>query len=84
MFPDGTIMWSQGFGKIAYLKEDRSVTIYWGFAEGWPPQRIVHLSKATHWDPPHDSEVLTNVEIEELRVRLMAYHEAKNHRVFIR
>jgi hypothetical protein len=76
-FDDGTILWSQGFGSQAFLKNDRSVTISWEFGNGWPPARIVYLSKVVHWDPPHNQQQLTVEERDELTKRLQQFHKAR-------
>ena len=33
IFDDGTVLWNQGFGKIAYLNGDRSLTIQWSLED---------------------------------------------------
>jgi hypothetical protein len=83
IFEDGTVLWNQGLGQLAFLKGDRSVTIGWDFAER-PIGRIVHVTTVRHWDPPHDTEQLTDSERLQLTDRLRARFEARNERIVIR
>jgi len=71
VFEDGTVLWNQGFGKIAYLKGNRSLTIQWSFEGVRPAARILDLSSVRQWDPPHENEHLSQTEVVELRERLI-------------
>ena len=71
LFDDGTVLWNQGFGKIAYLNGDRSVTIQWSLEEERRAGRTIHLSPIRHWDPPHENEQLDQAAMIDLRERLM-------------
>ena len=81
IYPDGKVLWALGYAQLAYLKGNRSLTITWHLSEKWPPQRIIELSEATHWDKPHENIEVTEAEREELRGRLMEYCKEKKHRV---
>src|SRR5688572_24134211 len=56
-FNDGGVLWNQGFGQVAFLKDGRSLIIRWSF--GASRQRVIYLSKIHRWDPPHEQEPLT-------------------------
>jgi hypothetical protein len=83
VFEDGSVLWNQGLGQLAFLKGDRSVTIGWDFAER-SIGRIVHVMEVRHWDPPHDAEQITDSERVQLTDRLRARFEARNERIVIR
>ena len=70
LFEDGAVLWNQGFGRIAYLRGDRSLTIGWSLDAQGSRQRIVHLSSLRHWDSPHDNEQLSQAELADVRARL--------------
>ena len=70
LFDDGTVLWNQGFGKIAYLNGDRSLTIQWSLEGGRRAVRTIHLSPIRQWDPPHENEQLDQAAIIDLRERL--------------
>ena len=71
LFDDGTVLWNQGFGKIAYLNGDRSLMIKWSLEGGQYAVRTIHSSSIKHWDPPHENEQLDQAAIIALRERLM-------------
>jgi hypothetical protein len=70
LFEDGAVLWNQGFGNIAYLKGSRSLTIAWSLASSQRGARIIYLSAAKQWDPPHEEDELSQSEIDDLRKRL--------------
>lgn len=80
-FPDGLILWDQGFGKMAFLKGNRSVTVSWKLGDRRPYNLIVCLSDVNHWDPPHESEVVSNAELEDLRHRMQKCFDARSETV---
>ena len=84
LFEDGAVLWNQGFGSIAFLKENRSLTIQWSLGETQPGVRIVHLGAVQHWDPPHEREHLTESELIELRQRLRKRFETRGENVVFR
>jgi hypothetical protein len=82
LFADGSVLWNQGFGQIAFLKGDRSVRIGWNFADR-PINRIIYLTAVRHWDPPHHTQQLTDSERLELKDRLRERFEARNEQIVI-
>lgn len=70
LFEDGAVLWNQGFGNIAYLRGSRSLTIHWSLPSAQRGARIIHLSSAKQWDPPHEEDALSQAEIDDLRDRL--------------
>ena len=84
LFPDGCVLWNQGFGKVAFLKGDRSVTVPWGLGDRRPFNIVVYLSDAQQWDPPHDSERLSDAERNELGDRFRDCYKARNETVMFR
>jgi hypothetical protein len=67
-FDDGTVLWNQGFGYIAFLQGNRSLTIRWSLEN--PATRVIHLSIVHHWDPPHQSGPLSDEQFARLKERL--------------
>jgi Immunity protein 74 len=83
LFTDGTLLWNQGLGKIAFLKGDRSVTIGWSFGDRKPFDRIVYLSSVQKWDPPHDNQQLSDFERDEVATRLRNRFETRNENILL-
>src|SRR5438105_1484870 len=81
IFEDGAVLWNQGFGNIAYLKGNRSVTIQWALEGGQQGARIIHLSAVRQWDSPHENEKLDQAAVEELRNRLTKRFRARGENV---
>jgi hypothetical protein len=84
LFSDGCVLWNQGFGKIAFLKGDRSVTVRWGLGDRKVANIIIYLSDAQRWDPPHEDEQLSVTERENLGERFRQCYQSRNETVVLR
>jgi hypothetical protein len=84
LFEDGSVLWNQGFGKIAYLKGDRSLTIQWSFEGVWPAARVLYLSSVRQWDPPHENDRLSQTDVVKLRERLINRFLARGENIAFR
>lgn len=84
LFEDGTVLWNQGFGNIAYLKGDRSLTISWSLQSDTPASRVIHIDNVLWWHPPHEKEQLTEKEIIDLREKLMDRFRIRGETVIYR
>lgn len=73
MYSDGSVWWERGYAQMVYLEGNRSLTITWYLSEKWPPQRIIQLSQATHWDKPHENIKVTQAETEKIKAKLLEY-----------
>jgi hypothetical protein len=81
MYSDGTVLWARGYAELVYLNGNRSLTITWYLSEKWPPQRIIELSRASHWDTPHENIKVTQAEAEKIKAQLLEYCKEKKDRV---
>src|SRR5262245_41652226 len=81
LFMEGTLLWNQGLGRIAFLKGDRSVTIGWSFGDRKPFDRIIYLNAVQNWDPPHDNQQLSDSDRDELAARLRDRFAARNENI---
>jgi hypothetical protein len=77
---NGAVLWSQGFGQVAYLLGERSVVVGWGIGTTRMERRIL-LSRARSWDPPFQEQQITEGERAELRVHLAKKYESKGETV---
>jgi hypothetical protein len=81
-FDDGTVLWNQGFGYIAFLQGVRSLSISWSLeARG---VRVIYVSKVHHWDPPHEDDSLSDAQFVLLRERLTERFRATGETVSFR
>lgn len=83
-FKDGAVLWNQGFGSIALLKGNRSVTIQWTFEQSRPRVRTIHLSEVRRWDVPHEDEPLGSRDLTELQERLIERFQTRGEQVLFR
>jgi hypothetical protein len=83
-FDDGAVLWNQGYGSIAFLDGDRSLTIPWTYAGTVRKVRLIQLSEVSHWDSPHDNEGLDNNDVRQLRTRLIERFQMRGEKVDFR
>ena len=81
-FDDGTVLWNQGFGHIAFLQGNRSLTLKWTLENRIV--RVIHLSMVHQWDPPHDRDLLSDAQLARLRERLTERFRARGEDTIFR
>jgi hypothetical protein len=81
-FDDGTVLWNQGFGCIAFLQGVRSLSISWSLEPR--SMRVIYLSKVHHWDSPYEDDSLSDAQFVLLRERLIERFRATGETVSFR
>ena len=81
-FDDGTVLWNQGFGHIAFLQGNRSLTLKCTLENRIV--RVIHLSMVHQWDPPHDRDLLSDAQLARLRERLTERFRARGEDTIFR
>jgi hypothetical protein len=77
---NGAVLWSQGFGRVAYVLGARSVQIGWGIGES-PNQRRLLLSHVSQWDSPDQEQKVSEEELEQIRLCLLEKYTAMGESV---
>ncbi len=76
------MLWSQGFGRVAYITGDRALLIGWGIGAE-PGERRVFLSQVQRWEPPHANLPITPAELAAITNLVQAKYAAKGEKVNI-
>jgi hypothetical protein len=79
---DGAALWNQGFGRVAYIRDNHVLMIGWGLGNG-PSERRVFVSQIKTWEPPHSEEQLSDAEIQLVSKLLVEKYSGKGEKVVL-
>lgn len=79
---EGVALWNQGFGRVAYIRDDQVLMIGWGLGND-PNERRVFVSQIKTWEPPHSEEPLSEAERQLVSKLLIEKYSSKGEEVVL-
>ncbi len=78
----GEVLWSQGFGRLAYLTGGKVLVVGWALGTS-PNERRVFVSQAMRWEPPNSDIPVSHHEREALAALVAEKYARRGERVVI-